>query len=202
MRRFMSTSHSIWSSVQKTCASSCAIARTRDQSVQRARRARARWSRPKSANRIGSSRYERFSARYMNVMPGAVHRLDGVADAPSLADWYRRRCLIAVGVGGQEHVLAKIFPMPRGIEQLVRENLRRDHFGEAVARSTAAARNRPARYRSIAPLGRKTDVPGEIGSNKNEPHLAPELAMVPLLRQLDHLQMLFERAPCSRTTVP
>src|SRR5271154_3055563 len=66
-----------------------------------------------------------------DVMPGAVHRLYAVTDAPSFGTGVDDVTPIAFRIGRQEHVLAKEFPVPRGVEQLVAENLRRNHLGES-----------------------------------------------------------------------
>ena len=70
-------------------------------------------------------------------MPGTVHRLERVAFAPALGT---RIDLVgvALAIGGQEHVLAEIVPVARGMPQLVLEDLRRDHLVEAVAPVEAA----------------------------------------------------------------
>src|SRR5579862_9123005 len=68
-----------------------------------------------------------------DVMRGAVHRLDAKAGAPSFGTGVDQIALIGLGIRGEEHILAKEFPMPRSMEELVAENLRRDHFAEAVA---------------------------------------------------------------------
>src|SRR5260221_9184743 len=79
-----------------------------------------------------------FGAVYER-MAGAVHRLERITTMPPVGTGIDR---LGVGtpltVGGQEHVLAEIVPMARGVPQFVFENLWGNDLVEAVAPIEAA----------------------------------------------------------------
>src|SRR6266446_5440559 len=82
--------------------------------------------------------------------------------------------------------------MSRRVKQLVAENLRRDDFLEAVA-PIKPAHVLDQLIEDDEPFGQVERLPRRDRIEEEQPHLAPELAMVALTRQLEHLQMLFER---------
>ena len=109
-------------------------------------------------------------------MAGAVHRLQG-------EDALLRR--------GREHVLAELLPMARGLPQRAVDELRRAHLDiagpvEAPAHiALDGAEQRPA-------LGMPEHRARRLFLQMEQVQLAPEAAVVALLRLLQHVEIGFE----------
>src|SRR5713101_2661700 len=124
-------------------------------------------------------------------MAGAVHRLEGVTLMPTLGT--RIDLLgVSLAVGRQEHVLAEIIPMTGRVPQLVLEDLRRDNFIEA-ATSIETAHVIDELVVDDGALGQEKRRARRYRIENKKAHLAADLAMVARARQLEHLEMLFER---------
>src|SRR5438874_5668351 len=65
-------------------------------------------------------------------MARAIHRLQAVALAPSLRTHINGR-VVGLGIRSEEHIVAEIVPVSRGMEELIFVYLRRNYFIEAVS---------------------------------------------------------------------
>src|SRR5271165_4731331 len=123
-------------------------------------------------------------------MARTVHWLERVPVMPSVGAAIDCR-FAALGVSGYKHVLAEVVPMARLMPQFVLEDLRRNHLVVPVS---------PIEPPDVidqlvvddGSLRHEESASGAYRIEKKQPHVASDLAMIPLARKLDQPQMLFE----------